>query len=254
MEDKGYLYDLLVHDLRGPLSVVSATTNSLLNKMDRYGLLTEQQKTCLQRIQRNTKRAQIILNEILDVGRSEEHVFKEDGIDLSSVVRECLASVIETRDESLTERLVKAESQDAFAALLDELGVTVEISGKYEKVPFTHDRRKVLLIIENLVSNAFKYRRERMKVSISGETDLTIMVSDDGAGIPKNEQDSVYKRFMQCSNASGQDVQGLGLGLFCVKSLVETMGGAITLTSIEGRGTSFVVRIPPLVQGKGGGR
>ena len=72
MDDKGYLYDLLVHDLRSPLSVVSATTAGLLDKIDRYGSLTEQQKSCLHRIQRNTKRAQLILNEILDIGRSEE--------------------------------------------------------------------------------------------------------------------------------------------------------------------------------------
>jgi signal transduction histidine kinase len=254
MDAKGYLYDLLVHDLRGPLSVVSATASSLLNKMERYGTLTEPQKNCLQRIQRNAKRAQLILNEIVDVGRSEEHVFKEDLFGLDSVVRESLINVLELRDESTTERLQKTENKDDLDTLLGEQGISVEITGKYEKLPFLHDRRKIQLIIENLVSNALKYRRKEMKVSISGEGDLTITVSDDGAGIPKNEQDSIYKRFMQCSNAELPDIQGVGLGLFCVKSLVETMGGAIALTSTEGSGTSFVIKIPPLRKGKGGAR
>ncbi len=252
MDDKDYLYDLLVHDLRGPLSVVFATVNSLLNKTDRYGALNDTQRSCLQRIQRNTKKAQVILNEIVDVGRSEEHVFREDLFDMESVVKESIINVVEFRDELEAERLRKTENKGAFDAVLRELGISVEMTGRYGKTPFRHDRRKVQLIIENLVSNALKYRRKTMEVRISGEEDVTIAVSDDGAGIPKSEQDSVYGRFMQCSNASGPDVKGVGLGLFCVKSLVETMGGAITLTSVEGRGTSFVVRIPPLVRGKGG--
>ena len=107
------------------------------------------------------------------------------------------------------------------------------------KSPFFHDRRKIQLIIENLVSNALKYRRKRMSVSVSGEQDVTITVSDDGAGIPKKELETVYGRFMQCSNAEQCDVQGLGLGLFCVKSLVETMDGAIALTSAEGKRNQF---------------
>jgi signal transduction histidine kinase len=254
MDDKDYLYDLLVHDLRGPLSVVSATTNSLLNKTDRYGALTETQRSCLQRIMRNTKKAQVILNEILDVGRSEEKVFKEDLFDVESVVKESIINGIESRDESGAERLQKAGTKEAFNAALDEMGIFVEMTGRYEKTPFHHDRRKIQLIIENLVSNALKYRRKKMTVRISGEADMTVAVSDDGTGIPESEQSSVYGRFTQCSNAGVPDVKGLGLGLFCVKSLIETMGGAIALTSVEGSGTSFVVRIPPLVKGKGGGR
>jgi len=246
MDDKGYLYDLLVHDLRSPLSVVSATTASLLDKIERYGSLTEQQKSCLHRIQRNTKRAQLILNEILDVGRSEERIFKEESFFLDDVLRDSFLNVVETLDEVLTEKLHKAVNREDFVSLLSEFGIAVNITGKYAKSPFFHDRRKIQLIMENLVSNALKYRRKRMSVCVSGDRDLTITVSDDGAGIPKKELETVYGRFMQCSNAEQCDVQGLGLGLFCVKSLVETMEGAIALTSTEGSGTSFVVKIPPL--------
>jgi signal transduction histidine kinase len=246
MDDKGYLYDLLVHDLRSPLSVVSATTAGLLDKMDRYGSLTEQQKNCLYRIQRNTKRAQLILNEILDIGRSEERIFKAETFLLDGVLKDSFLNVLESLDEVLTEKLQRAGNGEDFIALLAGFGISVAITGRYEKSPFFHDRRKIQLIIENLVSNALKYRRKTLSVSISGEDDITITVSDDGAGIPKKEQETVYGRFMQCSNAELSGIQGLGLGLFCVKSLVETMDGAIALTSVEGSGTSFVVKIPPL--------
>jgi signal transduction histidine kinase len=249
MDEKSYLYDLLVHDLRSPLSVVAATTAGLLEKVDRYGSLTEQQKVCLHRIQRNTKRAQSILNEILDVGRSEEHLFKKDVFLLPEALRDSFLNVIESFDEAQAEKLQKAGTKEEFQTLLNAFGIDVEISGRYAESPFFHDRRKIQLILENLVSNALKYRRKRMSVSILGDRDVTITVSDDGAGIPKQEQSTVYGRFSQCSNAKQSMVKGLGLGLglFCVKSLVETMDGVIALNSTEGNGTSFVVKIPPLV-------
>jgi signal transduction histidine kinase len=246
MDDKDYLYDLLVHDLRGPLSVVATTANSLLSKADRYGALTEAQQVCLQRISRNAKRAQILLNEILDVGRSEAQVFHEEHFYLEGVVRESLINALEVFDEGATERLRKAESGEVLRGVLEQQGISVEITGKYVSAPFFHDRRKIQLIVENLVSNALKYRRKRMNVSISGEGEAVILVSDDGAGIPKKEQELVYGRFMQLGNAGLAEVKGLGLGLFCVKALVKTMGGEILLASQEGCGTSFTVRIPPL--------
>jgi signal transduction histidine kinase len=246
MDDKDYLYDLLVHDLRGPLSVVAVTTSSLLNKAERYGALTDQQKHSLERILRNTKRAQAILNEVLDVGRSQEKIFKAEPFTFFPVLKESLLNVMELVDESSMERLQKAKDEETLKNMASELGVSIEISGPYRKTPFVHDRRKVQLIIENLMSNAMKYRKKSMKVSVSGERDAIITVSDDGAGIPKNEQDVIYGRFAQCSNADQPDMRGLGLGLFCVKALVQAMAGGITLTSIEGSGTNFVVTIPRL--------
>ena len=57
MNEKDYLYDLLVHDLVGPLAVVATTVDSLLTKTERYGDLSERQRECLERIRRNTQKA-----------------------------------------------------------------------------------------------------------------------------------------------------------------------------------------------------
>ena len=245
MDQKGYLYDLLVHDLRGPLSVVATTANSLLCRADRYGSLTESQEHCLRRIARNTRRAQLVLEEILDVARSEEHIFRTEYFLFETVVKESLANALELTDVRTAERLQSLDDREAIRQALDEAGIAVDISGTYEKAPFFHDRRKIALILENLVSNALKYRSKRVKVAISGEKDAMIFVSDDGSGIPEEEQGAVYGRFIQLSNADGAVISGLGLGLYCVKLLVETMGGEIGLTSKVGCGTAFAVRIPP---------
>jgi signal transduction histidine kinase len=240
------MYDLLVHDLTGPLSVVATTAKGLLCRMEAYGSLTEQQKRSLERIERNSKKAQVILREILDVSRCEEHLFQKGEFYLQGLVKDALVSVMETLDAGVAERLEKLEGPEAARGLFEEQGISVKITGKYAESPFFHDRRKVQLILENLISNALKYRRKRMDVCISGETDLVILVSDDGCGIPENEQHVIYERFMQLKHDELRQAQGLGLGLFCVKALVETLGGEIAVTSGETCGTTFTVRISPL--------
>jgi signal transduction histidine kinase len=246
MDDKTYLYDLLVHDLRGPLSVVAATVGSLLTRMESYGPLTELQQNSLLRIQRNAKKAQTILNEIIDVEKSIENIFVGNTIAFDELVKESIVNAIEFSQGSIDDKIRNANVSDAFKAFLNTFAIDIEISGKYAKNHFYHDKRKIQLIIENLVSNAMKYRRNTLKVKIGGEKDVVITVSDDGAGIPVKEANSIYGRFSQCSNADLPQIKGLGLGLFCVKSLVESMGGTIDLNSCEETGTVFVVQIPPL--------
>jgi signal transduction histidine kinase len=248
MDRKGYLYDLLVHDLRGPLSVVATTASSLLSRTGQYGPLTESQEHCLKRIARNTKRAQVLLDEILDVARSEEHLFRSEHFLFDGVVKDSVADAMELMDAATTDKLRKAEGREGMQRVLEEAGVTVEISGKYGTTPFFHDRRKIGLILENLVSNALKYRSEHVKVCISGESEVCILVSDDGSGIPEQEQCNLYGRFVQLSNANVPEVAGLGLGLHCVKVLVEAMGGDIGCMSKKGCGTTFTVHIPPCAE------
>ena len=249
MGPKDYLYDLLVHDLTGPLSVVATTTDGLLCRMEHNGSLTDRQRVCLQRIARNAKKAQVLLKEILDVARSEEHLFQEDRFYPEQAAKDALVDVLEVHIAGASERLRELEDREAVRDFLREHGISVKVSGRYAEQPFFHDRRKVQLILENLMSNAMKYRRKRMDVTINGERDLVVLVSDDGCGIPKCEQEVVYRRFVQLRHEDWKS-QGLGLGLFCVKALVDTMGGEIGIQSEEGCGTAFTVRIPPLPTSK----
>jgi signal transduction histidine kinase len=252
MNDKDYLYDLLVHDLRGPLSVVAATTGSLLTRTENYGSLTDAQKTSLLRIQRNAKRAQVILNEILDVGRSEERLFDENFFSLKSAIKESIINALESTSGGADENLRESEISETFRRLVSEFGIAVEITGRFAKEQFVHDQRKVELIVENLVSNALKYRKKTIQISVSGDNEAVISVADDGPGIPSKEQETIYGRFSQCNIGDRPPVQGLGLGLYCVKSMVENMGGSVALSSTEGKGTTFVVRIPFLKKGRKG--
>jgi CheY-like chemotaxis protein len=247
MTEKSRLFDLLIHDLAGPLSVVSTSTENLLQKSDRYGPLTDQQKHTLERALRNIRKAQTLLHEMVEIFRSEEGLFQNDQFQIEGTVRESLMDALEITVPHAVEELLCAKNQGEFQKILNANGIFVEFSGKYCESPFCHDQKKVQQVLRNLISNALKYRRRRMALCITGEMeDLCISVEDDGVGIPQEQQEAIFERFVRLNDKRYAGVPGLGLGLTGVKALLDAMGGEITLESREGFGTRFMVRIPPL--------
>ena len=246
VKEKEHLFDLLIHDLTVPLSILSTSTANLLHKTDRYGPLTDQQRRIVERILRNAHKAQMLLHEMIEIFRSEEGLFQKESFSVETSLRESIMDVLEITAPQIVEKLCCAKDQEEFKCILEPHGIFIEITGKYCDSPFCHDRKKIQQILRNLISNALKYRRERMAMTVSGETDLVVLVEDDGRGIPLEKQEIIFGRFVRLSDKKQPDVPGLGLGLTGVKTLVEAMGGEITVVSREGLGARFRVRIPPL--------
>jgi len=246
VNEKERMFDLLIHDLTSPLSVVSTTADNLLQKSDRYGVLTDQQKRMLDRISRNVHKAQKLLQEMIEILRSEEGIFQKEFFSIEDTVRESFMDALETTLPHAAEKLFQSKSYEEFQGILHTHHIFIEMTGRYCTSPFCHDQKKIRQILRNLMSNALKYRRERMGVAISGEMDLLVSVEDDGIGIPAEEQEAIFKRFVRLNDKRHAHVQGLGLGLAGVKTLVEAMGGNITLKSQENVGSRFIVRIPPI--------
>ncbi len=244
--EKGPLLDLLIHDLTGPLSVVSTSAAGLLQKEARYGPLTDQQKRLIERILRNVRKAQTLLNEMIEISRGEEGLFQRGVFSVEEILKESLLDVLEVHDPQMMERLSGTKTLGESRPLLETHGIFITITGKYCQSPFCHDHKKIQQILRNLFSNAMKYRRTRVEVCISGENDLCITFEDDGMGIPLEEQEAIFDRFVRLRDKRHADIPGLGLGLTGVKALLEAMRGDITVASREGTGARFMVRIPPL--------
>ncbi|MHB8109960.1 MAG: sensor histidine kinase [Syntrophorhabdaceae bacterium] len=243
MTRKDPLVDLLIHDLTGPLSIVLASVNNLINKEEKYGPYNEYQKDTLKRAQRNAEKAKALLLEIIEVYRSEEGLFRKEQFMIEDVLKEALIDAVEIVTPEIGEELARCDDASYFDTLVRN-GIYVEVSGRYSTVFFSHDPKKLRQILRNLISNALKYRKTLMKLVISGDIDLVVSVEDDGEGIPQEKQDYIFKRFFNLGRKGGPE--GLGFGLSCVKSLVEKMRGDISLKSGEGMGSCFTVRIPPL--------
>jgi signal transduction histidine kinase len=245
MTHKDTLVDLLIHDLTGPLSIVATSVNNLLNKEERYGPYNDSHKEALRRVKRNADKAKALLQEIIEVYRSEEGLFRKEHFLVEEVLRDALRDAVEVVKPDVAEALCNATGKDDLDRILQNNGIYIEIKGKYSNSPFIHDQKKVGQIIRNLISNALKYRKKEIKLSIAGDVDLLISVEDDGQGIPKEKQDYIFKRFLSLEKNKGAP-EGLGFGLSCVKSIIETMGGDISLKSGEEGGSCFTARIPPL--------
>jgi signal transduction histidine kinase len=248
MDSKSNLIDLFIHDLTGVLSIVTTSVNSLLKKRDIYGPITQKQQNKLNMILRNSSKAQNFLNEIIEIYKSEEGIYKKEFFPVADIFRDSIIEAIEIVDPDNAERFSYESGYRELCGNLKDYGVEVEIEGKYNTDMFCHDKKKVQQILRNLFTNALKHRRERIIVKMSGKDELCITVEDDGEGIPEEKQKGVFKRFSHEKEDAypGNDTDGLGFGLSCVKKIVETMSGNISLTSCVGVGTNFTVHIPPL--------
>ena len=109
------------------------------------------------------------------------------------------------------------------------------------------DEVKLTLIMTNLVENAIKYNKEHGWVKVELDADhqfFTFKVSDSGLGIPEDSLAHIYERFYRVDKSHSRDIGGTGLGLAITRNAVLMHRGVITVTSVEGEGSCFTVKIP----------
>ena len=109
------------------------------------------------------------------------------------------------------------------------------------------DHERTRQVLENLVSNAVKYSPEGGAIRVSGRVSgdhAIVSVSDQGIGIPPDEQRKLFRRFYRVDNRLSRETQGAGLGLFLARAIVEAQGGRIWVDSQPGRGSRFSFTIP----------
>lgn len=117
------------------------------------------------------------------------------------------------------------------------------------------DEVKMTLVMTNLVENSIKYNKEHGWVKVELDADhqfFTFTVSDSGLGIPEESLPHIYERFYRVDKSHSREIGGTGLGLAITRSAVLMHRGSITVTSVEGEGSCFVVKIPLtyIAQGK----
>ena len=123
----------------------------------------------------------------------------------------------------------------------------VKLSGPLKVVG---DRRQLVSAIGNLVENAVKYSEVGSAVEVTARTDgdwVEFTVKDFGLGIPSRDLDRVFERFYRVDRARSRDTGGTGLGLAIVRHVANNHGGDVSVTSIEGEGSTFALKIPKFV-------
>ena len=108
------------------------------------------------------------------------------------------------------------------------------------------DARRLGRVLSNLLDNAIKYSPQGGPIEVRLARDgqwASLEVADHGLGIPIDQQDRVFERFQRASNVLTR-IGGTGIGLASVRHILESHGGFITVTSQEGAGSTFTVRLP----------
>jgi signal transduction histidine kinase len=109
------------------------------------------------------------------------------------------------------------------------------------------DPQRLEQVMDNLVSNAIKYSPHGGVIDIRGKSnaaEVVITVSDEGVGIPLDEQERIFDRFYRVESPETRAVSGTGLGLYITRAIVEAHGGRCWVSSIPGRGATFFVALP----------
>jgi len=109
------------------------------------------------------------------------------------------------------------------------------------------DPEKIGEVLTNLGENAVKFSPQGGTIIIKGETsgnEVSVTVADEGIGVPLQDQERIFERFYRVEASLTRPTQGIGLGLYICKSLVEAHGGRIWVESEPGKGSRFTFTLP----------
>lgn len=210
------------HELKTPLTVIQACTETLLDEANDD---IDASKRFLGQIQQQAERLLQMILGMLQLARVEsgEQVLDKEPVDLFGIARDVVA-----------EMKPVAEGTQRTLQLLGESELFV-----------LGDYQAIRTVIGNLVDNALKYTTEGGNVSVTlavEDTANLVQISDNGIGIPVEDQNRVFERFFRVQRDRNRDRGGTGLGLAIVKHLCEAMGAEIKLTSDHGKGSKFEIR------------
>jgi PAS domain S-box-containing protein len=235
-ELKGEFIATVSHELRTPLAAIYGSAQTLLRtdlELDDSG-----RKRLLDVIAQEAERLSRIADEILFAGKLDTGQFSlgEQGFDVRTLAQD-----------------VVEEMRSAFAAQ-ENISIELAVPDTIETVAGDPDKLRQVLI--NLIDNAVKYSPDggRIEVAIEPrEAGVRIVVKDEGIGIAPPHQRRIFGKFYRVDPDLTRGVGGTGLGLYICRELVRLMEGRLTVSSEEGKGSTFVVDLPVPAQALGAG-
>lgn len=214
------------HELRTPLTSIKGYVDLVVD--GEAGEINETQRGFLGIVQSNTDRLVGLINDLLDISRIESGRLQLNitTVPLDPVIREVAASL---RNQ------------------IEEKKLSLELVLPQEPLQVRGDRARIIQILTNLLSNAYKFTPEGGKISVSTRmtgSQVQVDVADTGTGISAQDQKKLFTKFFRVDSSTTREVGGTGLGLTIAKSIVEMHGGKIWVESKAGKGSTFSFTLP----------
>jgi len=220
------------HELRTPLNAIIGYSEMLKEESEELG-----QETFipdLQRIRSAGKQLLDLINDVLDLSKIEAGKMELylETFELATVFKEVVNTIqplIEKKDNTFT-----VISEDVLGEMYADMA-------------------KLRQILLNLLSNASKFTEKGViSIEVSRETDddedwIRFCITDDGIGMTAEQQDNLFRPFMQADSSTTRKYGGTGLGLVITKKFTEMMGGTIHVVSEFGHGSMFMLLLPVIV-------
>ncbi len=208
------------HELRTPLTVIMAQCDYTLEETRNV----EEYERAIGVIQRQGRKMSRLVRDMLEFTRLEMRAdsYQKEPVSMSELVSSICVDMALIREQNIT--------------------LTWEAD---EGVVCYGNRQLLSRMLMNLISNAYRYGKEQGHIAVSlkgDDTGINLLVSDDGIGIAKAEQDKIFRRFYQADVSRTDD--GTGLGLAMVYEIVQFHGGLIRVESALGEGSTFAVWLP----------
>lgn len=214
---------MVSHDIRNPLAAILLAAQALKRRSDVTA--DEFSRRQLDLIERAAARARRLAQDLLDVARIEAGRLPLDllPVDLRALI---------------------AESVELHQPLADERSVELRQDVEAAAGSVVCDRDRVLQVLENIIGNALKFCRAGGVVSVRASMEggeASVSISDQGPGIPAAQVSRVFERYW--SGATGSR-DGVGLGLYITRGIVEAHGGTLRVDTREGEGSTFTFTLP----------
>jgi signal transduction histidine kinase/GAF domain-containing protein len=223
---KSEFLSMAAHELRTPMTSIKGYSDMLL--MGLAGECDERQKQFLDTIKANVDRVLEMVREFSEISRLETGALKLDAKPLHL-------------DDLVSEVIVSLRPQIE----AKEINLSVEVPPDSPEV--WGDRTRIIQILANLVTNAYKYTPDGGRIAITAQwfdDSMQVDIADTGIGIAPQDQEKLFTRFFRADHPGVRRVVGTGLGLSITKSIVEMHGGHIWVESQLGEGSTFSFTLP----------
>ena len=215
------------HDLRSPLNIILSILQCY---KDEYKDIEKgnQCKEHIEIIKRNGYKILKLINNLIDTTKLEKKHYniKRENLDIINLIEWNISSI------------------DKYAK---QKNISLVFDTNVEECIMAIDPEAIDRIIMNLISNAIKFSPQGSSIYINtwkSINQITISIRDEGMGIPKDEQNTIFNRFIQSSKNKKNENSGSGIGLDLVRYLTKAHNGSIELKSEENSGSEFIIKLP----------